>query len=229
MDSPIRIKTLAQWLALLSAGLLLQSNTLFAAEIAADAQRQAQDLLTGTVNGRPRTVDQSPAISSDGAQPSIVDAQEQARRLLLGQPTGGDTAIKRAAIASTTEKARPESHHGQVYSDPQESARRMILGVGASGRATSALRGSVSLTQAPLVMRLNKDEFRMVSYAAPPGAARTIAVDHQYFDTAEGEHTTEIVKVSVDRMSCVDAPRSQPELSATRTVTARKPAREAQY
>jgi hypothetical protein len=34
-----------------------------------------------------------------------------------------------------------------VYSDPQESARRMILGVGANNGATSALHRSVSLTQ----------------------------------------------------------------------------------
>ena|ERR1700692_503425 len=257
MDSPIRVKTLAQRLALLSAGLVLQSNTLFAAEIAADAQMQARDLLTGTVDGRPRIVDESPAIASDGNHASVVDAQEQARRLILGNPSVGGTADKTVAFASTTEKARTESQRGHVYSDPQESARRMILGVGASNGATSALHRSVSLTQDPLVMRLNKDEFRIafgvsavqcgalgcngvisyrvhwktedgtirserkrVNYAAPPGAARTIAVDHQYFDTAEGEHTTEIVKVSVDKMSCLDTPPSQPGWSATPAATA---------
>jgi hypothetical protein len=97
----------------------------------------------------------------------------------------------------------------------------------------------VSLTQAPLVMRLGKDEFRIafaingehcfpsgchgliryrvhwtaadgtvrseikrVNYAIVPRAHRSIAVDRQYFDTAEGEHTTEIVTVSVDRITC---------------------------
>jgi hypothetical protein len=257
MDSLIRIKTHAQWLALLSAGLLLQSNALFAAEIAGDAQMQARDLLTGTVDGRPRIVDQSPAIPSDGPQASVVDAQEQARRMILGKPAVGSTANESAADAAPTKKARPESLRGDVYGDPQESARRMILGASASNGAAAISHRSVSLTQEPLVMRLNKDEFRIafgvsaeqcvaggcngvisyrvdwktedgtirsarrrVNYAAPPGAARTVAVDHQYFDTAEGVHTTEIVKVRVDGLSCLDTPPSQPEWSATPAVTA---------
>lgn len=110
----------------------------------------------------------------------------------------------------------------------------------AAGAATPAER-SVSLTQSPLVMRLNKDEFRIafgingeqcaqngcnglirynvdwvttdgtahseikqVTYAVPPHAGRTIAVDRQYFDTAEGAHTTDIVKVRVDAITCQD-------------------------
>jgi hypothetical protein len=266
MDSLIRIKTHAQWLAMLSAGLLLQSNTLLAAEVAGDAQTQARDLLTGTVDGRPRVVDQSPAISSDGPQASVVDAQEQARRMILGEPAVGSAANESAVDAATTKKARAESLRGDVYGDPQESARRMILGVGASNGAASVSHRSVSLTQEPLVMRLNKDEFRIafgvsaeqcgeggcdgvisyrvdwktedgtirsarrrVNYAAPPGAARTIAVDHQYFDTAEGEHTTQVVKVSVDKISCLDSPPGQPEWSATAAVTAGTAARGARF
>ena len=96
---------------------------------------------------------------------------------------------------------------------------------------------SISLTQEPLVMRLNKDEFRIafgikgehcangcsgmiryrvdwktqdgatrsetrhVQYTVPPRAGRTIAVDRQYFDTAEGKHTTDVVKVHVDAIT----------------------------
>jgi hypothetical protein len=134
MNSPIRVKTIAQRLALLSAGLLLQSNALFAAEIAADAQLQARDLLTGTVAGRPRIVDHSPAISSDGPQASVVDPLEQARRLILGQPSGGGIADK--TVAST------ESHRGHGYGDPQESAQHMILGAGARGGATALHRAA---------------------------------------------------------------------------------------
>ncbi len=99
----------------------------------------------------------------------------------------------------------------------------------------------VSLTQEPLVMRLNKDEFRIafgingercgangcsgmiryrvdwktadgairseikyVSYTVSPLAGRTIAVDRQYFDTAEGQHTTNVVRVSIDAITCRD-------------------------
>jgi hypothetical protein len=97
---------------------------------------------------------------------------------------------------------------------------------------------SISLTQEPLVMRLNKNEFRIafgingercgangcsgiiryrvewktedgmtrseikhVNYTVSPRASRTIAVDRQYFDTAEGQHTTDVVKVRVDAIS----------------------------
>jgi hypothetical protein len=118
----------------------------------------------------------------------------------------------------------------------------MILGDGARGTAAPALKRSVSLTQDPLVMRLDKDEFRValgidagrfvsngcngviryrvnwktedgtthsetkrVNYSVLAGASRTIAVDHQYFDTAAGEHTTDVVKVSVDEITCLDS------------------------
>jgi hypothetical protein len=110
----------------------------------------------------------------------------------------------------------------------------------AAGAAPPAQR-SVSLTQEPLIMRLNKDEFRIafgingercgakgcsgmiryrvdwktadgttrseikhVNYTVSPHASRTIAVDRQYFDTAEGQHTTEVVKVSIDAITCLD-------------------------
>jgi hypothetical protein len=99
----------------------------------------------------------------------------------------------------------------------------------------------VSLSQEPLIMRLNKDEFRIafgingercgahgcsgviryrvewkttdgatrseikhVSYTVSPLARRTIAVDRQYFDTAEGQHTTDVVRVSIDAITCRD-------------------------
>jgi hypothetical protein len=108
-----------------------------------------------------------------------------------------------------------------------------------SASAAAPADGLVSLAQPPLVMRLNKDEFRIafgingercapngcnglirysvdwkatdgttrsevkqVSYTVSPNAARTIAVDRQYFDTAEGEHTIDVVNVRVDVITC---------------------------
>jgi hypothetical protein len=116
----------------------------------------------------------------------------------------------------------------------------MSMGVSAGGTAPHT--SPVSLTQTPLVMRLDKDEFRIafgingegcapggcsgliryrvdwttgdgvtrsetkqVSYKVSSQAARTIAVDRQYFDTAEGQHTTDVVKVSVDAITCEGA------------------------
>lgn len=111
-----------------------------------------------------------------------------------------------------------------------------------AGADAAPSRRSVSLTQDPLVMRLNKDEFRIVfgidgercgaqgcsgliryrvewktqdgtarseirhvNYNVLPNAGRTIAVDRQFFDTAEGQHTTDVVKVSVDSITCLGA------------------------
>jgi hypothetical protein len=103
---------------------------------------------------------------------------------------------------------------------------------------SSPAEHSVSLTQDPLVMRLNKDEFRIafgingercangcsgtihyrvewktrdgasrseskhVDFTVLPAAGRTITVDRQYLDTAEGQNTTEVLKVHVDAITC---------------------------
>ena len=58
-----------------------------------------------------------------------------------------------------------------------------------------------------------RSEIKSVNYAVVPRSDRGLTVDRQYFDTAEGAHTTEIVKVSVDMITCVDGPASV----ATRT------------
>jgi len=110
-----------------------------------------------------------------------------------------------------------------------------------SAGTASAGERSVSLTQDPLIMRLDKDEFRIafgingercgangcsgmiryrvdwktadgairselkrVNYTVSPRASRTIAVDRQFFDTAEGQHTTDVVKVRIDAITCHD-------------------------
>jgi hypothetical protein len=115
------------------------------------------------------------------------------------------------------------------------------LTLSAAASAAPPSERSVSLTQDPLVMRLNKDEFRIafgingercgangcrgmiryrvdwktadgttrseikhVGYSVSPLAPRTIAVDRQYFDTAEGRHTTDVVRVRVDGITCRD-------------------------
>jgi hypothetical protein len=109
-----------------------------------------------------------------------------------------------------------------------------LIAATAVARETSHAPG-LALTQDPLVMRLDKDEFRIafgingercgdagcsgmiryrvkwrtadgisrsevkqVSFKLLPNTQRTITVDRQYFDTAEGQHTTDVVKVSVD-------------------------------
>ena len=124
-----------------------------------------------------------------------------------------------------------------------------VLSAGAD--AAPPAKHSVSLTQDPLVMRLNKDEFRIafgingerceangcsgiiryrvdwktqegaarteikhVHYTVAPRTRRTIAVDRQYFDTAEGQHTTDVVRVSIDAITCLDGVESGAESMA---------------
>ena len=128
----------------------------------------------------------------------------------------------------------------------------------ATAGIASAAERPVALTQAPLVMRLSKDEFRIafglnaiqgaaggcngviryrvdwktedgtvrsesrqVSYKVSPDANRAITVDRQYFDTAEGQHTTEVVKVSVDRITCRDGSASRTPQIASAMSSAR--------
>jgi hypothetical protein len=108
-----------------------------------------------------------------------------------------------------------------------------------TSQASPAVSRVAALTHPPVVMRLNKDEFRIafgvgapgcthsgcsgviryrvdwktedgavisefkrVGYSVLPNSDRTITVDRAYFDTAEGAHTTAIVRVVVDRITC---------------------------
>ena len=116
----------------------------------------------------------------------------------------------------------------------------LMTAIAASGSLAALAappESAVLLTGDPVVMRLSKDEFRIVfgiegkscvrgcsgsvhywvdwkssdgtarseqkevSYIVAPEAARTIAVDRQYFDTAEGAHTVDVVKVRVDTIT----------------------------
>lgn len=132
----------------------------------------------------------------------------------------------------------PDQCPGNV---PQMKTLFAVAMMTLSAGAGAAPGRSVSLTQDPLVMRLNRDEFRIafgingercgasgcsgtiryrvhwkaaggairtetrhVSYTISPLGRRTIAVDRQYFHTGEGRETTDVVKVSVDAITCVD-------------------------
>ena len=45
-------------------------------------------------------------------------------------------------------------------------------------------------------------EQKSVSFEIPNGAARSLSVDRSYFDNGEARHTTKVVDVSVDQISC---------------------------
>ena len=62
MSSPF-MKTLNRRLILISAAILINANTVLAANRVDDAQMQARDLLSGTVGGRTKIIDRSPEIT----------------------------------------------------------------------------------------------------------------------------------------------------------------------
>jgi hypothetical protein len=238
MTSHARINTFSRGLALVSAIFVFQATGVLAGNLVGDAQTQASDLLSGTVGGKAKTSDPSAVIPAGSAQTPNLDSQAQARRLILGvAPADGNATREQKVEPQMTATSNITSRDNRTYADPQESARRMILG-SRNNVAARALNHSVSLTQDPLVIRLSKDEFRIafairtdrcglegcngvipyrvdwktedgttyqetkrVLYSVSPGANRAIVVDRQYFDTAEGQHTTDVVNVGVDYLS----------------------------
>jgi hypothetical protein len=51
-------------------------------------------------------------------------------------------------------------------------------------------------------------ERKTVAFDIPAGAERSLSVDRHYFDTAEAQHTTQVVGVAVDQISCDSTARS---------------------
>ena len=65
---------------------------------------------------------------------------------------------------------------------------------------------------------VSRSEVKLVNYTVSPRASRAIAVDRQYFHTAEGQHTTEVVRVRVGRITCLDSGNSRvPQIAAAVT------------
>jgi hypothetical protein len=124
----------------------------------------------------------------------------------------------------------------------------LILALAAGNAVATEATCAVNVTNDPVVIRMDKDEFRIafgvagdacekqgcsgviryraawrtedgaestdnkvLSYEIPSGSKRSIAVDRHYFDTSEGRHTTDLVDVAIDDVSC-----ATPRLSAQR-------------
>jgi hypothetical protein len=56
---------------------------------------------------------------------------------------------------------------------------------------------------------VTRSEVKLVDYSVFARTGRSIVVDRQYFDTAEGQHRTEVVAVSVDLITCHDGAPAQ--------------------
>jgi hypothetical protein len=129
MSKPYPINMPKQAVLLLCAVFLLQAHVVRAVDLQVDAQTQARDLLSGTVGGLARTIDRSSAIAPKGRSSPTLDPQEQARRLILGNPDFRAVAHPSVASGSRTKltlSAVPRARR-RGHSDPQELAQRMIL------------------------------------------------------------------------------------------------------
>jgi hypothetical protein len=142
VTSLIRNKFVDRKLFMLTAGLLLQAHSAFASDSIGDAQAQARALLDPPVVSRVMSVDGFTATKANGHGASSPDPQEQARALLLGKPEEGSAAQSAIAFNSTRDGAQSISvQDRREYTDPQESARRMILGPDAPAIASRHVAG----------------------------------------------------------------------------------------
>ena len=84
------------------------------------------------------------------AAPSVGDAQQQARDLLLGTANGPAGSIdKFPAVAA--------DGHSRAYLDPQEQARQMILGTSRNGKAAGPTVASTPTVPAETNHRTHSD------------------------------------------------------------------------
>jgi hypothetical protein len=126
------------FLALFSAA---SAHPAWAAEPVGDAQQQARSLLGGrnvsASDATPRTAVESSALPESNS----VDAQEQARQMILGSPSSRlptEPALA-SALRAKTQRAKTASDSREVKAGGAELARRMILHSAHSGIHKNAL------------------------------------------------------------------------------------------
>jgi hypothetical protein len=131
-------KTFSRPLVILAAGLMLQAHSAFAGDPTGDAQAQARDLLNRPVAHHVIAVETSANSRANDRSTARADAQESARALLSGRSFG----TARSATVRVQEGAPSASAQDRhSYGDPQDAARRMILGATPSSRSQSPQRG----------------------------------------------------------------------------------------
>ena len=94
-----------------------------ATEVVGDGQEQARLLLSGGRDSRYRPEAGSVFPSSAAAKSIALDAQAQAREMILGRQTAKKQVIDAAGL-----RADSAAGDRKVARDPHETARRMILG-----------------------------------------------------------------------------------------------------
>jgi hypothetical protein len=122
------------FLALFSAA---AAHAAWASEPAGDAQQQAQSLLGGRNISASHAAPRSAVESSMVTESNSVDAQDQARQMILGRPSSrlpNESAIAGDQRAKTT----ADSRKGEAGGD--ELARRMILRSAYSENSAASVR-----------------------------------------------------------------------------------------
>jgi hypothetical protein len=92
---------------------------------------------------------------------------------------------------------------------------RIAFGLSAKNCADSGCNGVISYrVEWKSEDGKRRSELRRVSYAVLPHYTRALTVDRQYFDTAEGAHTTDIVRVTVGSITCMHEEAAPSPLAA---------------
>jgi hypothetical protein len=80
---------------------------------------------------------------------------------------------------------------------------RIAFGLDAAACKDSGCSGSISYdTTWETEDGQRSTERKTVAFNIPDGAERSLSVDRSYFDTAEAQHTTKVVKVDVSQIRC---------------------------
>jgi len=131
----------------------------------------------------------------------------------LAWPALGSTAVS------------PSGRSASLTQDPvvmrlSKDEFRIAFGVNARGCASSGCSGVIHYrVKWKTEDGTARSEFRRVSYNVVPHSSRTMTVDRQYFDTAEGAHRTDVIKVTVDTITCLDGMYSYSTPPAARSAT----------
>ena len=80
---------------------------------------------------------------------------------------------------------------------------RIAFGLDAASCKDSGCRGTIRYnTTWETEDGIRSTEQKSVTFNIPDGAERSLSVDRSYFDTAEAKHTTKVVGVDVNQISC---------------------------
>lgn len=115
-------------------------------------------------------------------------------------------ALSIGAAAAAPPPGRVSLSHGPLVMRMSKDEFRIAFGINGAKCVPKGCHGAIRYRVAwKTDDGVRRSELKQVSYTILPHTARAIAVDRQYFDTAEGAHLTDIVAVSVDAITCAES------------------------